>query len=208
MRGDPGPAQISYCSRFFFPKLTSLIADTMLFPLATIIKSCPKRNYEPENPKNPKIKRISLEQAKIKKIISEGKQKLKEEEPCDYEGTSICHRIPYEVNDGPLIKHLCVGSKARTQAQVGFELYTKDEHNKYVKQMKAFESEYTAGKNSDTDSSQQTPLAPRVKMQMQEKSRTVYVDLVYYNPEREKEKIERGSRKDLVQKRKKTAKKI
>ncbi|KAG5887290.1 hypothetical protein JTB14_007017 [Gonioctena quinquepunctata] len=50
-----------------------------------------------------------------------------------------------KVNDGPLIKHLRIGSKAATEALVGRGLYTKDEHNKVRKQQNAaaLESEGT-----------------------------------------------------------------
>ncbi|KAG5860881.1 hypothetical protein JTB14_017689 [Gonioctena quinquepunctata] len=60
---------------------------------------------------------MSPELAAKEKVIREGKPKAREKEPCDCGGTSAMHRILYEVNDGPLFKHLCIGSKAATEAE-------------------------------------------------------------------------------------------
>ncbi|KAG5865846.1 hypothetical protein JTB14_035339 [Gonioctena quinquepunctata] len=153
--------------------------------------------------------RTSLEQAEMEKTMTEEKQKQKKDEPCDCGGTSTHHMILYEVNDGPLIEHLCIGSKAETQTQVGRELYTKKEHNVYVKQRKAFASEYTNPKEINMEMETPESKKDREKVEkangkqqsaqkemlIDEKSRRMYVGMVQYNFEREKEKTEKLERR-------------
>ncbi|KAG5866931.1 hypothetical protein JTB14_019778 [Gonioctena quinquepunctata] len=97
-------------------------------------------NSEPTDPQTPKRKRpvkMSPELAAKKKQLERERLKEKKNEPCDCGGTSATHRILYELSEGPLIRHLCVGSKAATKAIAGREVHTKEEYNKIRKQLNA-----------------------------------------------------------------------
>ncbi|KAG5862971.1 hypothetical protein JTB14_037876 [Gonioctena quinquepunctata] len=70
--------------------------------------SCKQGQSEPSDPRTPKRKRPG----KMSPELAAKKKNL------------------YELSDGELVKHLCLGSKAATKEKVGREVYTKEEHNK------------------------------------------------------------------------------
>ncbi|KAG5862970.1 hypothetical protein JTB14_037875 [Gonioctena quinquepunctata] len=110
--------------------------------------SCKQGQSEPSDPRTPKRKRpgkMSPELAAKKKVMHDERLKSKDNEPCDCGGTQKNHRILYEISDGVLERHLCLGLKAATKEKVGREVYTKEEHNKLRAKLNdaAIESERT-----------------------------------------------------------------
>ncbi|KAG5891149.1 hypothetical protein JTB14_005484 [Gonioctena quinquepunctata] len=100
----------------------------------------------------------SSDEAKTKKNIKKKDSKL-----CECGGTSRSHKAYYELNtDDDLIKYWCVGSKVDTEKKHGRELYTKDEHDKLLKQMQKFASAYEV---KEMDQSQAPPTISKEEMQ-------------------------------------------
>ncbi|KAG5881652.1 hypothetical protein JTB14_036761 [Gonioctena quinquepunctata] len=154
--------------------------------------------------------KASLEQAEMEKTIIEKEQIRKKHDPCDCGGSSSHHMMFYEINDGPLTRHLCIGSKAETELKVGLELYTKKEHNDFIKQMKAFESSYA--NRSETDMEMETTEIEKDKGKageqtksrnlnedmIEEKSKTIYTERPINQKElaRQRRKLRRKSETD------------
>ncbi|KAG5899179.1 hypothetical protein JTB14_029011 [Gonioctena quinquepunctata] len=164
--------------------------------------------------------KASLEQVEMEKTIIEKEQIRKKHDPCDCGGSSSHHMMFYEINDGPLTRHLCIGSKAKTELKVGLELYTKKERNDYVKQMKEFESSYA--NRSETDMEMETTEIEKDKEKagevnkeqrtvnkdmIEEKSKTIYTDMVQFNLQQEEKKKEREAKKELARQRRKLRRK-
>ncbi|KAG5882445.1 hypothetical protein JTB14_012894 [Gonioctena quinquepunctata] len=124
---------------------------------------------------------ICPETGNEKKARREKRNNEHEAEPCNCGGNKTTHAFLHRIKEnGTTVRHMCIGTKEKTESQIGRGLYTRDEYQKHAIQLKKLVSDYErelitskesqSSDQMDTDNSEPKTQAPTNRLAEEDES--------------------------------------